>query len=281
MKLLFVWLQYLIPQHLLSRFIGSIADCRWSWLKKYFIQRFVLYYKINMQEAEIADLTAYASFNDFFTRRLRPKLRIIAENPNTVVSPVDGVISQFGTIHSGRIIQAKGRDYSVAELLAGDTQLGQHFMQGSFITLYLAPRHYHRVHMPCAGELLSMIYVPGKLFSVNPLTAERVPNLFARNERIVCLFKTEMGLMAVVMVGAMIVASMETVWAKHIPISRKIRQIDYGPQNPIILNKGDEMGRFKLGSTVILLFANASLTWSPELKAEMEVQLGKVLIYNE
>jgi phosphatidylserine decarboxylase len=229
-----------------------------------------------MAEAEQPDCTAYSSFNDFFTRALRTGARPIVSAENSLASPADGAISQLGPIKNGRIFQAKGQDYSLLELVGGDPQVAAHFTGGHFATVYLSPKDYHRVHMPIAGTLKSMIYVPGQLFSVNTVTAENVPRLFSRNERVVCLFDTAAGPMAMVLVGAMIVASIETVWAGLVtPHKRFVRSTRYDDNTPIHLQKGAEMGRFKLGSTVILLFGADKVRWLESLAAESPVKMGE------
>ena len=209
---LFIISQYLLPQHLLSRLAGGLANCTWNWVKNPFITWFVKRYQVDMSEAAEENPTAYACFNDFFTRALKDGARPLADG-DEVLCPADGAISQLGRIEHGRIFQAKGQSFSVLELLGGNPEHAALFQGGEFATVYLSPRDYHRVHMPLGGTLTDMIYVPGKLFSVNQSTAENVPELFARNERVVCLFDTPVGPMAVVLVGAMIVASVETVWA--------------------------------------------------------------------
>ena len=210
---LFIISQYLLPHHLLSRLAGCVAECRARWFKNAFTAWFAKRYQVNMSEALVEDLTAYEHFNAFFTRALKPGARPLDETPGAILCPADGAVSQLGPIEHGRIFQAKGHSFSALELLGGDPALAAPFMGGEFATIYLSPKDYHRVHMPLAGTLREMVYVPGRLFSVNQTTAENVPELFARNERVVCLFDTERGPMAVVLVGAMIVASIETVWA--------------------------------------------------------------------
>ena len=277
---MFSGVQYLLPQHGLSRLMGWIGDSHIRGIKNALIRWWIKHYDVPMHEALYSDPEHYASFNDFFTRAMREEVRPFPEDESLIVSPADGAISQQGDIVSGRIFQAKGFDFSVEELLGGDNALADEFAGGYFSTIYLSPRDYHRVHMPCKGTLREMIHIPGQLFSVNTVTCERVPRLFARNERLVCLFDTEIGPMAMVLVGAMIVASIETVWAGEItPERRKIKRTDYKPeaQTPITLNRGDEMGRFKLGSTVVMLFGKDSLRWNEHLNAEDSVLLGQSL----
>ncbi|MFT0211710.1 archaetidylserine decarboxylase [Pseudomonas sp. F1_0610] len=275
----FILLQYLLPQHLLSRLAGCVAESRNTWFKQRFINWFIKKYNVNMSEALIEDPNAFAHFNDFFTRELKPGIRPIDNSENSIVCPADGAISQLGSIEFGRIFQAKGQSYGLLELLGGKQSLADEFMGGQFATVYLSPRDYHRVHMPATGTLREMIYVPGKLFSVNQTTAENVPELFARNERAVCIFDTEHGPMAVVLVGAMIVASIETVWAGLVtPPKREIRQFSYtaAARQPIVIEKGMEMGRFKLGSTAIVLFAPNQVQWNESLQETTPVQMGQL-----
>lgn len=272
---LFIIMQYLLPQHLLSRLAGCVADCRWPWLKNAFINWFVKRYQVDMSEAVQEEPTAYACFNDFFTRALKDGARPIDPAADSVLCPADGAISQLGAIEHGRIFQAKGQSFSALELLGGDPGHAALFQGGQFATVYLSPRDYHRVHMPLGGVLREMIYVPGKLFSVNRNTAENVPELFARNERVVCLFDTDAGPMAVVLVGAMIVASVETPWAGLVaPPRRQLRAEQYGRAAPK-LSRGEEMGRFKLGSTAIVLFGPGRTRWDNSLQAGDAVRMGQ------
>lgn len=248
---LFARSQYPLPHHLLSRLVGKLAECRTPWLKNLMIEQFIRTYGVDMSQAREPDPRAYDCFNAFFTRAMRDDARPIGDG---LISPTDGLLSQYGRIEHGTLIQAKGQAYSLTALLGGDTRRAAPFRQGSFATVYLSPRDYHRVHMPLAGRLREMAYVPGRLFSVNLATAAHVPGLFARNERLVCIFDTEFGPMAMVLVGAMIVAAIETVWAGQItPLSSQVQTTRF--DEAIELSKGAEMGRFKLGSTVILCFA--------------------------
>lgn len=273
---LFIALQYIIPQHLLSRMAGWLGETSISWIKNPFTNWFVQQYGVNMSEAAIEDPTAYESFNAFFTRALKEDARPIDGESNSIVSPADGAISQLGDIKNGRIFQAKGQDFSLTELLGGDIDIAKPFMGGKFATVYLSPKDYHRVHMPLSGKLKSMIHVPGDLFSVNTTTAENVPRLFARNERTVCIFDTDIGPMAVVLVGAMIVASIETVWAgQTTPLKREIKTTHYPQNDKIELQKGEEMGRFKLGSTAVVLFAKDAMHWDEDYLAGSETVMGK------
>lgn len=274
---LFILSQHLLPHHLLSRLAGSLANCTWSWVKNPFINWFVNRYQVDMSQAAEPNPTAYACFNDFFTRALRPDARPLDPDQSSILCPADGVISQMGSIAHGRVIQAKGQSFSVLELLGGNPAHASQFQGGQFATVYLSPSDYHRVHMPLTGTLREMIHVPGKLFSVNQTTAANVPELFARNERVVCLFDTEAGPMALVLVGAMIVASIETVWAGPIaPPQRLVRSQQYGISAPQ-LERGAEMGRFKLGSTAILLLSPGRARWNEQLSAGSLVRMGQKL----
>ena len=274
---LFILMQYVLPHHLLSRLAGCLANCTWTWVKNPFITWFVGHYAVDMSQAEEENPKAYKSFNDFFTRALKADARPLDPTEQGILCPADGTISQLGKIEHGRIFQAKGHSFSVTELLGGNPEHARAFQGGEFATVYLSPRDYHRVHMPFAGTLTEMIYVPGRLFSVNQTTAENVPELFARNERVVCLFDTDAGPMAVVLVGAMIVASVETVWAGLVaPPTRQLRSTAYGQTAPS-LGKGDEMGRFKLGSTAIVLFGPDAAKWQADLKAGSAVSMGQLL----
>ncbi|WP_251865883.1 archaetidylserine decarboxylase [Achromobacter sp. Marseille-Q4962] len=277
---LFLASQYLAPHHLVSRLFGYAADCREPAVKNWMISRFVRRYQVDMREAEQEDALAYPSFNEFFTRALKPDARPLDDLPGAVLCPADGAISQMGAIEHGRIFQAKGHSYGLADLLGGDAARAEPFQGGQFATVYLSPRDYHRVHMPVAGTLREMVHVPGRLFSVNPLTARNVPRLFARNERVVCIFDTEYGPMAVVLVGAMIVASIETVWAGLVtPHKRRVRSIRYDEtaRAPIHLEKGAEMGRFRLGSTVIVLFGPGRVRWADTPSVLGPVRMGELL----
>lgn len=277
---IFLASQYLAPHHLVSRFFGVASDCREPAVKNWMISRFVRKYGVDMREAQQEDALAYDCFNDFFTRALKPDARPLDEEPGGVLCPADGAISQMGAIEHGRIFQAKGHSYGLADLLGGDTNRAAPFQGGEFATIYLSPKDYHRVHMPVAGTLREMIHVPGRLFSVNPLTARNVPRLFARNERVVCIFDTEHGPMAVVLVGAMIVASIETVWAGLVtPYKRRVKAVRYDDvaRAPIHLEKGAEMGRFKLGSTAIVLFGPGKVRWADTPSVRGPVRMGELL----
>lgn len=249
-------MQYALPKHAVSRLVGKLAAAEAGALTTKLIKLFIKQYNIDMSEALHEDPAHYKSFNEFFTRPLKPSIRPLAEQQDIIAHPVDGAISQLGEVVDGQIIQAKGHDYSLQTLLGGQEEDVTPYLGGKFATIYLAPKDYHRIHMPIDGTLRKMIYVPGDLFSVNPLTAQNVPNLFARNERVVAIFDTEIGPLAMVLVGATIVASIETVWAGTVtpPAGKSVFTWTYpsSGDNAISLKKGEEMGRFKLGSTVIL-----------------------------
>ncbi len=273
---LFITFQHIVPQHLLSRGVGRLAASENTLVKNTFIKNFAAKYQVNMAEALEENPLAYKSFNDFFTRALKPNARPIATDSKAIISPADGAISQIGAITADKIFQAKGHDYSVTTLLGGDEQRAAAFVGGQFATVYLSPKDYHRVHMPFTGKLTQMIYVPGDLFSVNTTTAENVPNLFARNERVVCLFDTEVGQMAVVLVGAMIVAGIATAWAGNLaPQGKNVVTTNYN--GSITLKKGDELGRFYLGSTAIVLFGANVMQWRNNLTATTPVRMGEAM----
>jgi phosphatidylserine decarboxylase len=268
--------QYLLPKQALTRFAGWVAGARWGGTTTALIRWFIDRYGVNMAEAAQPDPAAYASFNEFFTRALRPGVRPLATAD--LICPVDGAISQFGAIQAGRIFQAKGHDYSATALLGGDGALAAHFHGGHFATLYLSPKDYHRIHMPCAGRLLRMVHVPGELFSVNPTTARGVPGLFARNERLVCVFDAEHGPWVMVLVGATIVGSMATVWHGVVnpPRPGAVREWSYNDQ-AIDLPRGAELGRFLLGSTVVMLFPAGPLRFNPAWAPGGAIQMGQAM----
>lgn len=273
-------LQYAMPKHAISRLVGKLAAAKMGWLTTKLIDVFIKAYNINMSEAKLKNAKDFATFNDFFTRELEEGARTIDQNADTLCYPVDGAISQQGDIVEGKLIQAKGFDYSLTSLLGGDARTAAPFQQGKFSCIYLAPKDYHRIHMPMAATLREMIYVPGELFSVNPLTANNVPDLFARNERVVTVFDTEYGALAMVLVGATIVASIETTWAGTItpPAGKDIFRWQYPAAgvDAITFKKGDEMGRFKLGSTVVSTFAPNMVEFSPEAESETVTRLGEL-----
>jgi phosphatidylserine decarboxylase len=275
---IFVMGQYALPHHLLSRAMGRLTHCQKPFVKDFLIQSIAKTYRINVTEAEQPDLKAYACFNDFFTRPLKADARPIARAADAVVSPADGFLSRAGLIEAGRIIQAKGMDYSVETLLGGDAARAAPFMGGTFATIYLSPRDYHRLHMPLAGTLREMVHVPGRLFSVNDATARGVPNLFARNERVAAIFDTEAGPMALILVGAIFVASIETVWHGEVtpPTARQIRTWTY-PEANIQLGRGAEMGRFNMGSTIIVLFGPDAVSWQPSLQPGQIMRMGEAI----
>lgn len=272
-------LQYVMPKHAISRLVGKFAAAEAGWFTTQAIKYFIKAYDINMDEAKLKKASDFATFNDFFTRELEDGARTIDDNPSTLCYPVDGAISQQGDIEQGQLIQAKGFNYSLETLLGGDAKTAEPFQDGKFSCIYLAPKDYHRIHMPMTGTLREMIYVPGDLFSVNPLTANNVPNLFARNERVVTIFDTEHGPMAMVLVGATIVASIETVWGGTItpPAGSDVFRWTYpaSGSGAITLNKGDEMGRFKLGSTVVTTFAPEMVEFNTTAGPGTVTRLGK------
>jgi phosphatidylserine decarboxylase len=267
--------QHLLPKRLLTALMGRLASARAGGATTWTIRRFVARYGVDMAEAAEPDITHYATFNDFFTRALRPGARPIADAP--WVCPVDGAISQFGRIERDQLFQAKGHRYSSAALIGGDAALAAPYLGGSFATLYLSPRDYHRIHMPCDGRLRRMLHVPGELFSVNPVTARGVPGLFARNERVVCVFDGARGPFVIVLVGATIVGSMATVWHGVVnpPRPGVVRDWRYD-DTPVTLKQSEEMGRFRLGSTVVLLFPGA-LRFNPAWAPGGAIRLGEAM----
>ncbi|MCA0215518.1 MAG: archaetidylserine decarboxylase [Proteobacteria bacterium] len=268
--------QYLLPKRALTVFAGWVAGARAGGITTAIIRRFVARYGVNMAEAADPRIESYASFNEFFTRPLKPGARPLADA--RWVCPVDGAVSQLGRIERDQIFQAKGHHYSTRALLGGDAALAAQFDDGAFATIYLSPKDYHRIHMPCAGRLTRMIYVPGDLFSVNPTTARGVPGLFARNERVVCVFDTPHGPFVNVLVGATIVGSMATVWHGVVnpPRPGSVREWTYAEQN-IALAQGDEMGRFLLGSTVVMLWPKGTIQFNPAWAAAQPVRLGEAM----
>ena len=269
-------LQYLLPKKLLTQLAGAFARSQSGALTQFAIRKFVAKYGVNMGEAANPDISSYASFNDFFTRALKPDARPLAQA--AYVCPVDGAISQFGAINGDQIFQAKGHSYSTRALVGGDATLAAQFDGGQFATIYLSPKDYHRIHMPCDGALRRMIYVPGDLFSVNPATAQAVPGLFARNERVVCVFDTERGPFLLTLVGATVVGSMATVWHGVVnpPRTATIRQWTYA-LGEVELKQGDEMGRFLLGSTVVMLWPRETLRFSEAWKPVLVVRMGEIM----
>jgi len=266
--------QYVLPKQAMTSLAGAFASRRAGRMTTAAIRAFVAKYGVDMDEAANPDIASYPTFNDFFTRALRPGARPLADAP--WICPVDGAISQFGATDRSRILQAKGHHYEVKALVGGDDALAEQFEHGSFATLYLSPRDYHRVHMPCAGRLTRMIYVPGSLFSVNAVTARGVPGLFARNERVVCVFESEHGPFISAMVGATIVGSVATVWHGLVNTRRpaKLREWRYA-DGEVVIGKGEEMGRFQLGSTVVLLFPRNTLAFNPAWAPGRAIRLGE------
>ncbi|SUC44061.1 archaetidylserine decarboxylase [Providencia stuartii] len=275
-------LQYMLPKQGLTRLAGWFADKNAGFVTQWAIKLFAKAYKVDMSEAQKSEFTAYATFNDFFIRPLKEEARPLVTGKHRLAQPADGAVSQLGSIQDDQIFQAKGHHYTVEALLAGNYQLADKFRGGEFITTYLSPSDYHRVHMPCDGLLTEMIYVPGDLFSVNPLTAANVPNLFARNERLICVFKTDVGLMVQILVGATIVGSIETVWGGCVNQQREgvIKRWTYPDQlteGAVFLKKGEEMGLFKLGSTVINLFEPNAIRFNASLIPGYATRMGELL----
>jgi len=275
-------LNHILPKKALTELAGWGASRRAGWLTKAVIDAFVWFYKVDMAEASKPHTGSYRTFNDFFVRPLKEGARPVDPDASLLALPCDGAISQLGRITGDQIFQAKGHYYTLQALLAGNDELAEKFIDGEFVTTYLAPRDYHRVHMPCNGILREMIYVPGDLYSVNPLTARNIPNLFARNERVICVFDTDHGPMVQILVGATIVGSIETVWAGTVTPPREgvIKRWRYPSaehDGAVVLLKGQEMGRFKLGSTVINLFAPDRVKLAESLEAESKTRLGQPL----
>ena len=271
--------QYIMPQLYLTQLAGWFAQQKWGAVTHFVIKAFAKKYNVDMSEAKKENFSDYESFNQFFIRELKDDARKINENLTALCLPADGRVSQIGHIDDDRLLQAKGHFFSLSDLLAGDEELVHTFKNGGFATIYLSPRDYHRVHMPCDATLRKMIYVPGDLFSVNPFLAEHVPNLFARNERVICVFDTAFGPMVQILVGATITASMSTVWAGVInpPRTGEVKVWTYQGDNAIKLTKGQEMGAFQLGSTVINLFPANSVTLADHLEVDVPVRMGEIL----
>lgn len=281
LKTLFSLIQYPLPHHALSRVMHHLTRCENRAWKNAFIKNIVRIYGVDLSEALEPNPEAYPSFNAFFTRTLRPDARPLCADAGALLCPADGAVSQIGDIAADRILQAKGKHFSATELLGGDAERAKPFENGKFATIYLSPRDYHRLHMPLTGTLREMVHVPGRLFSVNNATADNVPNLFARNERVAAIFDTEAGPMALVLVGAIFVASIETVWHGVVtpPAGQSVQTWDYR-QSPMTLNRGEEMGRFNMGSTIIVLFGENAVEWEalgPGAKVRMGENLGRVL----
>jgi phosphatidylserine decarboxylase len=273
---LFALLLHLLPHHLLGRLMHVVTRSEWPPLKDRLIRKGIARFGVDLSTALEPDPAAYPSFNAFFTRALRPDARPVDAAPDAVCCPADGEVSEAGVVTDGRLIQAKGRDYTLLELLGGDARLAADFDAGAYATIYLSPRDYHRVHMPLGGRLRRMVHVPGRLYSVNHLTTATLPRLFARNERVISVFDTDVGPMAVILVGATFVGSMDTVWAGTVtPAHRRAIVWDQAPPEPVVLERGAEMGRFNMGSTVILLFARDRVRWSDVLRPGEAVRLGE------
>lgn len=271
-------LQYLLPKHLLSQGMAYLTHSELKWWKNLFISQIIKWYGVNMQEAGEADINAYPSFNHFFTRALKQGVRPIATEAAAIVSPADGVVSQAGVIAVDGILQAKGKSFTVEQLLGGNPAHAALFKDGLFATIYLSPKDYHRLHMPLAGTLTEMLHVPGDLFSVNDATTQSVPSLFARNERVVCLFETAVGPMALILVGAIFVSSVETVWHGVVtpPTISQVRSWQYAENAPV-LDKGAEMGRFNMGSTIIVLLGKEAAAWQSDLGAGKALKMGELI----
>ncbi|MDO9371982.1 MAG: archaetidylserine decarboxylase [Gammaproteobacteria bacterium] len=270
--------QYMLPQHMLSRLMYALTRCRLRAWKEWQIRWFIRRYGVDMDIAAQPDPLAYETFNSFFTRALKANARPVVNGADDIACPVDGAVSQLGAIEEGRIFQAKGHTFTLEDLLGGSAERAVPFHNGQFATLYLAPKDYHRIHMPLSGRLREMVYVPGRLFSVNTRTASVVPGLFACNERVIAIFDTDAGPMALVLVGALFVASIETIWSGAVtpPFGKTIQQWNYQDKD-IRLERGAEMGRFNMGSTVIVLFGAGRAAWHDGLRADTTVKMGKLL----
>ena len=270
--------QYILPHHALSRMMSKLTHCENKAWKNLFIKQIIRHYGVNMDEAQQPDINAYKSFNDFFTRDLKPSARQLTSEVNAIASPADGAVSQAGAISEGEIFQAKGKSYTALDLLGGSEERAKAFNNGVFTTIYLSPKDYHRLHMPLTGTLREMVHIPGRLFSVNTATTRSVPRLFARNERVVAIFDTELGPMALVLVGAIFVSSIETVWHGVVtpPSVSSVQTWNY-KENAPTLKIGEEMGRFNMGSTIIVLFADNKVQWDGEFVANKIVKLGELI----
>ena len=270
--------QYVLPHHALSGVMSKLTHSENNTFKNLFIKQVIKFYGVNMAEALEQDIDNFKSFNDFFTRELKPGARPLATEPHAVACPADGVVSQAGNITDGNIFQAKGKSFTAIDLLGGSAERAEPFNNGVFTTIYLSPKDYHRLHMPVTGTLREMVHIPGRLFSVNTATTNSVHRLFARNERVCCLFDTEAGPMALVLVGAIFVSSIETVWHGVVtpPSVTSVQSWSY-PNNAPVLKMGEEMGRFNMGSTIIVLFGKDKVQWDSELKADKAVKLGEMI----
>tara|TARA_B100000767_G_scaffold258668_1_gene267624 strand:+ start:101 stop:961 length:861 start_codon:yes stop_codon:yes gene_type:complete len=275
---IFIIFQYLVPQHFLSQLAGKLAASKNVKLKNSLISYFLKNYDINMTEAEVQNAFEFETFNHFFTRKLKNDVRPISSENDIIISPADGVVSQVGLIKNGEIFQAKGRSFNLYDFLGRNKNISDLFLNGSFSTIYLSPKDYHRIHMPFPGTLVSMDYIPGNLFSVNPVTVESVDNLFARNERLSCIFETKNGPMAVVLVGAMIVSGIRVIWEKTPFIkNNNVQHFKYPLKGDgsVHLKKGDELGRFLLGSTVVICFPNKKVNWNKNIMLETSLKMGQ------
>ena len=271
-------LQYALPHHALSRMMSVLTHSENKICKNLLIKFIIKHYGVNMDEAQEQDIDAYKSFNDFFTRELRPSARLLCTETNAIVSPADGAVSQVGQITNGQIFQAKGKSFTAIDLLGGSAERAEPFNNGLFATIYLSPKDYHRLHMPLTGNLREMVHIPGRLFSVNAATTRSVPGLFARNERVAVIFDTEVGPMALILVGAIFVSSIETVWHGVVtpPSVTSVQSWQYQDNAPM-LKIGEEMGRFNMGSTIIVLFAKDKVKWDVEFKMEKVVKLRELI----
>ncbi len=269
----------ILPHHFLSACVYEATRCRLPAWKNLQIRHFVKHFQVELEEAVLGDAHSYSDFNAFFTRALRPETRPIAYGDNTLVCPSDGCLSTFGAIKDGQLLQAKGKNYSLAALLGGDQALARQLEGGGYLTVYLSPRDYHRVHMPATGRLENMIHVPGRLFSVNAGSAASVNNLFARNERVISRFETPLGTLIVILVGAMFVGTIEQVWAGQVApaMDGDVRRVDYSMTPEVRIRQGSEMGRFNMGSTVVLLLENPNLQWLSELRTGQKLKMGQAL----
>ena len=278
LKQLKITLLHCLPQHALSRLVYLLTRIEFKPFKNLLIRLFIHAFHVDMSIAEQENPDDYKSFNAFFTRKIKKGVRKKITDDNFILSPIDGAISQIGHINKYQLLQAKNKNYTLEQLLGGDSDLADDFLNGSFATLYLSPRDYHRIHMPVTGRLIKSIYVPGNLFPVNQIGVENVEQLFSRNERFISIFETRLGLMAQIMIGAVLVGSMETVWLGEITPSKKreLTVTEY-TENPIKLNQGEEFGRFNMGSTVILLFQKEKLSWLPDIKKDHPIEVGQLL----
>jgi len=268
--------QYILPHHFLSGLMSKFTHSEIKPWKNFMINQIIKFYGVNMTEAKEQNINNFLSFNHFFTRELKSEVRPIISDKNTIACPADGAVSQAGLIEQGKIFQAKGKSFSTFDLLGGDETRSKLFEGGHFTTIYLSPKDYHRLHMPVTGKLTEMIHIPGRLFSVNNATANSVNGLFARNERVACLFDTEFGPMALILVGAIFVSSIETTWHGVVtpPTISSVKTWNY-PKNETVIAKGEEMGRFNMGSTIIVLFAKDIIKWNADFTAGKTVQLGE------